>query len=499
MNDLAEKALHGLDVARRQVRGHAVVSFAAAGFALAATVVVAGGAVGAANSTRPLTSWLGLQDRHPPRATDSGPATVMLAAVVALLALWIAATAYVRRRPQPPARVWLLAAAWGAPFALGPPLLDTGVYSYTAFGLVQRAGGNPYHSAPASLGDLPIVAAIDPGARGTPSGVGPLGTLVEHLAVSVGRGSALAAVLVLRVLAVVVVGWIGRLAAELGGDHADRALTLTALNPLVLLFVVSAAHLDGLVAALVLAALVAARQRHWARAVGLACVAGSVSGPGFVAAFALVVAHAVTMRRASQRPATRWRATALDLGVAAAVTCAAGFAVRGRFGWLQTASKQFADHTVYSAAGAVSALLAPIVRGASYDDVAIGGRVTALAALAFALGYLAATAPRRPTRHTVGYALLALGLLAPALHPWYLLWGVLCLAPDATGARRLAVVALSAAGCVLAPAGFSPTVADAVTGGLLAVIACGVAFALCRKPGEPRAEPARDGTLSAAG
>ena len=66
------------------------------------------------------------------------------------------------------------------------------------------------------------------------------------------------------------------------------------------------------------------------------------------------------------------------------------------------------------------------------------------------------------------------------LRPWYLLWGVLCLAPTATGTRRIMVLALSAAGCVLVPPGVSPRVAYAITGGLLLVILAGLALTLGR-------------------
>ena len=50
MNDLAEQALHGLDLARKQIVKHPLVSFAASGFVLSATIVVAGGRVGAGSA-----------------------------------------------------------------------------------------------------------------------------------------------------------------------------------------------------------------------------------------------------------------------------------------------------------------------------------------------------------------------------------------------------------------------------------------------------------------
>ena len=174
---------------------------------------------------------------------------------------------------------------------------------------------------PSRLGDAPAVAAIDPGARGTPSGSGPLGTLIQHLSVSVGGGSALGAVVALRIVALLAVVWAARLVAELGARHPDRALTLTALNPLVLLYLVSAARLDALLIAFVLAAFVAARQRRWLSAVVLVCLGGSVAAPAFVVLPVLVAVHVAGRRRSPW-----WRLVGRDLLAAAAVTGGLGLA-----------------------------------------------------------------------------------------------------------------------------------------------------------------------------
>lgn len=472
MNDLAEKALHGVAVARRQVRARATLCFAVLGFVLAVGVVVAGGAVGAAQPTRPLTTWLGLQDS----SRDVGrtlSATVLLVAIVTFVLLWLVLVEFVRRSAQPQSRVWWVAAAWAVPFAVGPPLMDTSVYSSAAYGLLQRRGHDPYHSVPTRLGDSPVVAAIDPASRGTPSGAGPLGSLVQHLSVSAANGSALGAVIILRVVAVLATIWIGRLAADLGGARADRALTLTVLNPLVLLYLVSAAHLDVLTIAFALGAVVTANQRQWLAAVSLACLAGSVTGQGFVVLVVIVAVHVV-----GRRSMPVWQVLRRDVVAAALVTGVLGLIVSGGFGWLTSVSKQFSEHTPFSVAGATAIVLRPIVRDASYDDFAIGGRITAATAMVCVIAYLVCTARHRALELSAGYALLAVGLLAPVLHPWYLLWGALCLAPTARGARRVAVQAICAAGCVLALPGFSDIVTDVLTGALLLAAAASAGFAL---------------------
>jgi alpha-1,6-mannosyltransferase len=373
--------------------------------------------------------------------------------------LWLLVVEVVRRSRQPESRVWWVAAAWAAPFAVGPPLMDTSVHSYVAYGLLQRAGHDPYTTPPSRLGDSPIVAAIDPGARGVPSSAGPLGTLLQHLSVSISSGNALATVIVLRVVGILAVIWIGRLSADLAGTRRSEALSMCVLNPLVLLYFISVPHLDALMVALVLAALAAANQRRWLVAVALACLAGSVSAQGFIVVPVIIAAHWL-----GRRSIAAWRLVGRDVLVAAATIAAAGLIQPGGFGWLWTVSKQFSSHTPFAVASAIGEILKPIVRGASYDDLAAGGRITAMTAAVCTIVYLIATARRRALERTAGYALLALALLAPILNPWYLLWGTLCLAPTAvSGPRRIWVLSLCATACVLTPPGFSRMLTNGIT------------------------------------
>ena len=97
-----------------------------------------------------------------------------------------------------------------------------------------------------------------------------MATVLEHIAVDIGR-SQLGAVIVLRVVACLSVIAIGLLATALT-RHWRQSLVLacTVLNPVVLLQVVSAVHFEGIVGALLLASLVALR-RGWITA---ALVAG---------------------------------------------------------------------------------------------------------------------------------------------------------------------------------------------------------------------------------
>lgn len=492
MNDLAEKALEGLAAGRRQVAGHPLTSLAVGGALAAAAVVITGGAVADARPTRTLTSWLGLQADHGWRGTV--PGALLLAALAVLVLAWLVIGAVLRRIDAAESRVWAVVAATTAPFALGPPLMDTGVYSSAAFGFLQRAGRDPSSTPPSALGNDSLVNAIDPASRDTVSAAGPLGSTLQHLAVSAGGGTPLGAVIVLRVIGVLSAVLIARLAADLAADAAERstgavsarvsAIALCGLNPLVLLWVVSSPHLEGPMVAAVLAALVAARRRRWLWAVVLAAVAGSISGQALVVVPIVVVAHVVARR------AALWRVLIRDLGAAVAVVAGAALLQPGGTGWVGAVSAQFSSHTPYSLPYAAGRVLAPVVEGASFDDLAAAGRISAATAATCAIAYLLWTSRHRSVVDTTGFALLTMALLSPNLYPWYLLWGLLCLAPAATGDRRMLVLTLSAAGCVLVPPGWTSAAAGVVTGAGLVLVALPaglVALQRCRHQAEQEA------------
>lgn len=493
MNDLAEKALHGLEIARREVCARPMLGFAALGLAFSSVILVFGSEVGAAQAARPLTTWFGLQDTRTARPGVILPGALLLGGIVALLLTWLVVVAFVRRTGQPERRVWGVAAAWAAPFAIGPPLMNTTAYSYVAFGLLQRHGHSPYTSVPSDLGDLPVVSAISAGGRATPSGVGPLGTLVQHLAVSVGAGNALAAVIILRLIALLAVIASGRLVAELARRQRAGAVSMVILNPLVLLYVVSALHLDGLLAIFVLASVLAATRQRWGPAVVYGCLAGLVSGQGYLVLPFVFAMH--WFGRRETRPAW-WRLIGQDIVLAAVTITAVSLAATDGFGWFAATRKQFAAHTPFSVAGATVKILNPIVRGASSDDLIAGARVAAFIAMACVLGYLLVSVLQRPLEQTVGFALLAAALLAPVLYAWYLLWGVLCLVPRADRPRRIAVLALCSAGCLLNPPGFSTVTTNVLTGIALALVAGATALVSVRPRHSQTPTPAEQPELA---
>lgn len=466
MNDLVEKALHGLDVTRREISARPVLSVSAAGFVVSAVIVVTGSRIGATPAAVPLNRWFGLLPEAGYEVTGIGVGVVMYAAIGALLALWLLTLRLSRLRRLGERAIWTIAAAWAAPLAIGPPMLSTDIYRYVAQGLIARRGLSPYHRGADALGSMRLVSAIDPSWRSAPSTDGPLTMLGDHVAVSIAGGSAIATVVILRVVAVVSVIVAGRLAADLAGPRRTTALCLTIINPATLLYVVSAGHLTGVIAALLLASLLAAGQRRWWVAIALAGLAAGVRPAAVLAVPVLIVLHGSGYARQ-----LRLRVVLRDTAVAIITLAAVTLSVPYGLGWADNLSSATHARTPFAPASLLGDLVGVIVRFASYDDLAAGGRIAAGVAGLTVILYLYATVRRRPLERTVGFALLAAGILAPVVYPSYLLLGILCLAPTALGARRDWVIGLSCAACVLTPVGLGDRGGEYAAGFGLAAIA----------------------------
>lgn len=467
MNEIARVALRVLRLVRAVILAHPAIALAAAGFTAGWITVLAGGRVGTVKSVIPLTSWFGLLSRNGHRAGDYLPGSIMLGGIVVLLLLWLIAIRFMLSGRTTERQVWLIGGAWSVPFIVGPPLLSNDVYTYAAQGLLLRDGLDPYTVGPSALSDQRVVAAVDPSWRSVPSPYGPLATTIQHLAVSISGGSPLAATIVFRALGVICLIAVGLLAADLAGPRRAQALTMTVVNPLLLLQVVSAAHLDGVMCVLLLATILAANQRKWAIATVLAAAAGSIKAPAFLAVLAVIAVH--------QTYQLSWRNLLRDAAVAAGSIVGFSLLVPNGWGWFDALDTPALGHTSLAPASLLADMFDPIVDSASFDDLAAGGRITALVAAGCIVAYLTITADRRALDRTIGYGMLATGLLSPVVYPWYLLGAVTCLAPTARGIRRDWVVFISAVCCLLSPPGFNSAISTRLgvifTGACLLVLA----------------------------
>lgn len=400
------------------------------------------------------SDWQGVLAGVPPGPTARG----LLAGAVAFSVIVLAACWWLLSRAAGSGRVGLAAArvgwpVWSLPFALGPPLFSRDVYAYAAQGELARRGLDPSTVGASALGPGPFLAAVDPRWRETHAPYGSTAVLLQKALAALGGGDPGTIVVLFRLVALAAVAALVPLALLLVGEEARRAqaLILLGMNPVVLIHLVSGAHLDAVAAALLVGALVADRRGAHAPAVVLACLAGTVKATAFLGLLWLLVDHA---RLGGLRRAAR------DTGVAAATAAVSALAVGLWPTWLRTLDTPGHLRTEVAPSSLLARLVSGGLRlaGLSGADAAVLA-ATRLAGLALAaavvLGLLAHTRAPRDLR-VVGYGSLAVAVLGPVLYPWYLALAVPPLAALDDRARRT-VVALSVTLCLATLPSLTPT------------------------------------------
>jgi len=436
-------------------------------------VVVAGGHIGQPAGTTAPSRWLGLLSNHRLNTHDWLPGVFLAAGVLGLIVLWLHTLHAVREHRYSLRRLWTLAGWWSAPLIVGPPLLSNDVYSYVAQGLLVERGQDPYTSTPSALGLGVPLSAVDPIWRNQPSPYGPLASTLEHFSVVFG-GSPVGAILVLRAFAVLSVIAIGLLAVALAPQHKrEFALTLTVLNPLVLLHVIAAVHFEGIMCALLLGAILAANRGQTYLALALGCAAAAVKAPALLVVAAIVF----TIWQASRTQAIR---TLLVRCAAIVFTCwlVLTLLIPHGWGWLRSLGTPALGSTPAAPTTVLAALLRFVVPAASGPDLNYATRVAGLTAGVAVAGYLLVTAHHRSLARTTGYGLLAISLLGPVFYPWYALWGLLCLAPTARRYQREFLIGLSAMAAVVNLPGLTTGVAL----GFDAIVAIALIVPLIHRP-----------------
>lgn len=436
------------------------------GFAGSALVAVGGLGVGALPRLRSeQLGWLGvdaLRGTPPVRALATALAVT---GVVLLLGAWAGLRAA-------PARAQLRAAAlWALPLLLAPPVFSRDVYAYAAQGALVHAGLDPYTLGPAALPG-PLADSVAAQYAGAPSPYGPVFLGLAGRVVALTGQHVVPAVLLLRLLAVAGLGLVAWALPRLAPGDPGRALWLGLVNPLVLLHGVGGAHNETLMAGLLVAGVAVGRP-------GRAPDDGpGAAGPRFLALAAVLVTGGALVKLPALAglavlPDRRPRPLALATGVAV-LTTAVATAVSGlSLGWLRTSTAGVQGPSllspVYGLGRALQAAGVPHGLDAARTAGILLGAVVAVALLL--------AAPRLGALRALGGTLLAVAVLAPAVQPWYLLWG---LPPLAAAVGRKGTRALAAASAVLClavlPSGV-PVLQGPVWGlpVLLALVAAGLA------------------------
>jgi hypothetical protein len=340
--------------------------------------------------------------------------------------------------------VWLLV-IWAIPVLIAPPLFSRDIFSYAAQGEMMSHHISPYQYGPSVLGLGSVFTKhVDPLWFNTPSPYGPLFLQITGALTSLSGHNLLVDLVLLKVLAlagvILIAVALPSLARSMGRDPA-KAFGLAVLNPATILHGLGGAHNDVLMAGLLVAGLALAKRNHPVLGIVLCALAASVKVPAAIGI--IYIGWDWVSPHASIRERVRPVVTAALIG--ATVMGALSLLTGLGWGWLGD----------LSGAGSVRSWLAPATgSGIFVTDVIhmVGISVTEQSVLSVtrALGLVAALvigiwlllrADKNGWLRAVGLTLLAVVVLAPVVQPWYLLWGLVLLAPVAVGwIKRLLIV-----------------------------------------------------------
>lgn len=386
--------------------------------------------------------------------------------IAVLVAAWFGVRHHVRAVATNRWVVVAVGLVWAAPLLVAPPLASRDVYSYTAQGEVYAQGLDPYAVGPSALGDGPVSGAVDSRWADTPAPYGPLFVAVASATASLPGPQPVVSVLGLRLVMLAGLGLVAAgLPAIVRDDRRRRrtgpprpgpaeVLVLVVLNPLVLVHLVGGVHNEALLAGLLVAGVaVATRRTPLATAAGvvLCALAAAVKAPALlgVAYVAWTASPPGTPLRRRLLVAGGWAALGLLTLDLTGRLLGLGW---GWVGGLEVPGVVLSYLSVTTLSGLAVATLAHATGTGPSEAVALStARAAGLATAAVAGAVLLWRSPRTGVG-ALGTSLLLVGLLGPAVQPWYLAWSLPFLAVALTGWTQRALVTA----CVVATVAVHP-------------------------------------------
>ncbi|MCQ1947301.1 MULTISPECIES: polyprenol phosphomannose-dependent alpha 1,6 mannosyltransferase MptB [unclassified Arthrobacter] len=312
--------------------------------------------------------------------------------------------------------------AWSAPMCVALPLFSRDVFAYIAQGLVMVSGLNPYKDGYSQISNYLQLGADDLWAQ-SPTPYGPVFLWIEELVVRITGGQPEFSILLFRLIALIGVAlcvyYVPKL-AELHGINPNRALWLTAANPLFLVNFIAAVHNDALMIGLALAGLyLAATNRALA---GILLVTLSIGIKPITIIFLPFIGLLWAGKNASwRRKFVYWFMTAgISLGLLWIMGLINGFG----FGWVGALSTPGSVWIWYAPVGFAGMLVATLGNALGLpgwtlaDIVHTIGRV---ASVGIVLWQMFVGQYSRLIRR-LALAFAAIVMLAPMIQSWYVVW-----------------------------------------------------------------------------
>ena len=367
--------------------------------------------------------------------------------LILLIRVWLGLLRHLSAHGGVPVkRVVLIVAVWAVPLLIAPPLFSRDVYSYAGQGEMVSHHIDPYAYGTGVLGSTPFSTMPDPIWTDTSSPYGPTFLSIDGVLNEASGHMILPDLVLLRLLEVaglaLIVGATPTLARRLGRDPAEAVL-LGAGSPLVLTTFIGGAHNEALMLGLLMAGLAVAQRWGTVPGVILCALAAGVKSPA-----ALGVVFLGWMWAGTGASIRRRLVHALGAALVALCTLEVVSAVSGRgWGWLRTSTAADKSFTFVTPVDALSRAVSGVanivnlhipVLGARTVFSVIGLTCAAVIGVRLLLGSTDSTMLRN-----LALTLLVVALLGPILWGWYATWGVIVLAPAATGTLRRVLIAIS--------------------------------------------------------
>ena len=397
----------------------------------------------------------------------------MAGLVVVLVGLGLLASGWLRlcrlashddasQQPLALTRVRTATIAWSLPLVLAPPLFSRDGWSYAAQGMLAHRGISPYEHGPWSLVGPrsvpgPIVEGVDPRWMPTPTPYGPVPLIGGDLAAGLTSDPWLLVVAhrTMALVGLALLAWaIPRLARWCGANPA-LASALVLASPLTIANGVAGLHNDLLMAGLMAASLVVAREHGWVAGAVLGGLAAGVKLPGGLVCVAVVLLTAPVAATAIGRLHHTARVGAVSLVALVVPGLVSGLGV----GWVGALGVPGTVNTPLSLPTLLGGWLDLVARsvglsiadGTFLDLVRLLAQVGIVVVAGLVLMRMPTGDPCTAVR-ALAVVMAASVALSPVVHLWYFLWVVPFVAVQRLGRSATAgIIAVSLVAGLVAP------------------------------------------------